>query len=225
MKLYRGVMTLTLLVLLSTMLFLLLLFDDDILRLHSALVSQRTHYVDQSLLLQVRSQQEKSSACSSVPLDMTGNVYQVVFQRENFIDDNQQYIWCERHALFKQSPTKAIYEGGLNTYIDSDKVSLFESELQPAPIPHPIDKYDHFYWFDRTQTEFQLSGSIYAVIVAEGDLHLSGKGKISGSVITGGILTVDSDVTIVYRKATVKNVVQQQSQWHRAEKSWYDFTP
>lgn len=225
MKLYRGMMTLTLLILLSAMLSIVLLFDDDILRLHSALTSQRQHYVQHSLALQAQSQAAKSSVCSTVPLEMTGTVYLASFQQEDFVDDNQHHIWCERKALFKKSPTKATFAGEFDTYLDKDKIDLFKSQLQPPPDPHPTDKNPHFYWFSDAQTEWQLTGNIYAVIVAEGDLHISGKGKISGTVITKGQLTVDPSVTISYRKATVQWAVQQQSQWHRAEKSWYDFTP
>lgn len=223
MRWYRGIMTLTLLILLSSMLFIVLLFDDDILRLHSALTSQRQHYIKQSLTLQELSQQGKPSVCTTVPLEISGNIYAVPFQQDGFEDDNRQYIWCERKALFKKSPTKASFVGEFDTYINRDNLNLFSNQLQPPPIPHPVDKNSHFYWFDKNQTEWQITGNIYAVVVAEGDLSISGKGKISGTVITQGQLTVEPGVTIAYRKATVQWAVQQQSQWHRAEKSWYDF--
>lgn len=64
---------------------------------------------------------------------------------------------------------------------------------------------------------------VNAVIVAEGDLHIRGKGKISGSVITKGKLTLDEDIKVTYSKSTVAHIVQQYSRWRLAENSWYDF--
>lgn len=61
-----------------------------------------------------------------------------------------------------------------------------------------------------------------APYLAEGDLKLTGKGRISGAVITSGNLTLDG-VTLAYGKKTVVALVQQYSQWQLAEKSWSDF--
>lgn len=43
---------------------------------------------------------------------------------------------------------------------------------------------DSLYWFNENQNEWEIKGNINAVIIAEGDLTITGKGKISGTVIT-----------------------------------------
>ena len=70
-----------------------------------------------------------------------------------------------------------------------------------------------------------IDKNVNAVIVAEGDLHSRGQGKISGSVITKGRLTLDENIKVTYSKSVATQIVQQYSRWRLAEKSWYDFTP
>ncbi|PVX32384.1 uncharacterized protein DUF2572 [Pasteurella langaaensis DSM 22999] len=225
MKLYRGVMTLTLLMLLSSTLLIFMLFDDDMLRLHSALTAHRQHYVEQSSALQEISQQAKRNACAAVPLEISENVYRVEFQLENFPDDNQHYLWCERKALFKKAPKKGNLAQEFHNYINNSHISLFRSQLNAPNFAKSADKNAEFYWFDSSQTEWNINGNITAVIVAEGNLQIKGKGKIMGTVITAGQLLPEQDIAIVYNKNVVNQVVQQYSQWQRAEKSWYDFNP
>ena len=43
------------------------------------------------------------------------------------------------------------------------------------------------YWFSDSQAEVEINGTVSAVLIAEGDLKLTGKGRISGAVITSGI--------------------------------------
>ncbi len=50
-KAQRGMMTITLLVLLSGVLLLAMLFNDDLLRLYSSIASQRHLYAEQHLTL------------------------------------------------------------------------------------------------------------------------------------------------------------------------------
>lgn len=225
MKFYRGMMTLTLLILLSSALLVFMLFDDDMLRLYTALVAQRQHYVEQSSALQQMSQRAKKNACTEVPLDITDNVYKVEFQLENFPDDNQHYFWCERQRLFKKEPKRATLEQEFHRYINKEHISLFKSLLNATQFSQSADKNIALYWFDSSQTEWHINGQVTAVIVAEGDLHIKGNGKITGAVITAGILSHDEQVKIAYNKNIVNQVVQQYSQWQRAEKSWYDFVP
>lgn len=221
---YRGVMTLALLILLSSILLIFMMFDDAELRLHSTLASQRQIYVSHNMNLQQLSQRQKITACAEVPLNSTATVAQISFERPQFADSNRHYIWCQRQALFKQSPKKGINEGKFSEMINEESVSLFRGKFES---PHNLaqDKSDYLYWLDKNQTDWIIEGDIYGVIIAEGDLHLSGKGRIRGAVISGGTISTDETVSIAYRKATVTNLVQLYSQWQRAEKTWHDFIP
>ena len=46
---------------------------------------------------------------------------------------------------------------------------------------------------------------VSGILLAEGDLSLTGKGRISGAVITGGSLKLEGVVTVAYGKAVVTN--------------------
>ena len=78
---YKGVMTLTLLLLFSAALVLLMLFDDEQLRLYQGINAQRQLFVQQSLALQNISQQQKESLCTQLHLDNDLNTQQIVFER------------------------------------------------------------------------------------------------------------------------------------------------
>lgn len=67
----RGIMTLTLLILLSGFLLIAMLFNDDLLRLYSSITAQRHRYVEQQLTLQQLSVNEKKRAVNSFPRKKT----------------------------------------------------------------------------------------------------------------------------------------------------------
>ena len=62
----RGIMTLTLLILLSGFLLVAMLFNDDLLRLYSAIAAQRHRYMEQQLTLQQLSMNEKKTRCEQL---------------------------------------------------------------------------------------------------------------------------------------------------------------
>ena len=191
----RGITTLTLLILLSGLLSVIMLFNDGILRLNSALVSQRAIYVEHSFKLQKLSQAQKDQLCSTIPLQSTENSRFVEFDLKQFDDSLKHYIWCKRQALFKQASRTAVNEATFTEFINELHLPLFQSVLSLPPTVLPKDRRDYFYWFDRNQTE----------------------------VITGGKLSKGADVQLAYRRATVAAVAQTYSRWVYAEKSWNDF--
>ncbi|TCP89766.1 uncharacterized protein DUF2572 [Cricetibacter osteomyelitidis] len=218
-----GIMTLTLLIMLSSLLCLLLLFDDDNLRLHNTIVSQRQRYVADSQSLQQQSRDNPQYTCQQIPLQQTGNVYLVTLNSGRDESGLQQFFYCERRALFKRSPTKKTYEKQFDVYIDREKIAQF--------TPHFVTPQDgkqsiatQLYWFKEAEAKWEINSNVNGVIVAEGNLTVTGKGKISGTVILGGTLTLEN-VTLSYSKAKVTTIIQQFSEWQLAEKSWYDFKP
>lgn len=219
----RGITTLTLLILLASLLTVLMMFNDDILRSHSALVSQRAVYVEQNFQLQQLSQTQKNSICDGLSLQSDEQVRLIQFDNNRQADGLRHFIGCQRQALFKHSPKIGLNEGLFEHFIAVEYLPLFQSRLSLPPSVLPKDRGDYFYWFDASQREWELTGNIYAVVVAEGDLTISGKGRISGAVITKGRLQKADDVQIAYRRTTVANVVRNYSRWLRAENSWNDF--
>ena len=64
----KGIVTLTALILLSGLLALILLFDEQIFAFFRAQMSQRKYYVEQGLALQKISQQQQKHICQNLPL-------------------------------------------------------------------------------------------------------------------------------------------------------------
>ena len=70
----KGMVTLTALILLSGLLALILLFDEQIFAFFRAQMSQRKYYVEQGLALQKISQQQQKHICQNLPLNGAKNV-------------------------------------------------------------------------------------------------------------------------------------------------------
>ena len=83
-------------------------------------------------------------------------------------------------------------------------------------------KTPQVYWI--TQSQLEIKGNVSGILLAEGNLTLTGKGRISGAVITGGSLNFEGDVTVAYGKAVVTKLVQEYSQWRLVDKSWSDLS-
>ena len=227
MNVKKGMVTLTILIFLSGLLAVILLFDDSTLSFFRAQQMQRKGYVEHTLALQKITTEQKQTACLNLPLDNSDNARQVTMR----LDENEkgvatdaiQYsLWCQRMAIFKKAPTKGDNQGMLNNFIRMENLAEFRPHFVSPPNPLTSVKTPQLYWFDKTQTEWQVNGTVTAILIAEGDLKLTGKGRISGAVITGGKLTLDG-VTIAYGKRVVEPLVQQYSKWQLAEKSWHDF--
>ena len=105
----KGIVTLTALILLSGLLALILLFDEQIFAFFRAQMSQRKYYVEQSL-----------------PLNGTEKVKQVFFESSGAEDKVASSVWCKRAELFKKSPTKGINETMLRDFISSEKQADFQ---------------------------------------------------------------------------------------------------
>ncbi|WP_243385084.1 DUF2572 family protein [Caviibacterium pharyngocola] len=222
---YRGMITLTLLLLLSSFVLLSLLFFDDVLRLHLGITAQRKSYLAHNLPLQRISYEQKKTICQTLGLDNDNKSERMIFENGEENDRTSDFLWCKRIFLLKSTPKKALYEGEFDLYIDERALPALRAKLEFPASNAATDRNDHFYWFDAEQSEWEINGNINAVVVAQGDLTLSGKGKISGAVITKGVLKKADAVQLVYRKATVSEMWRAFSYWQLAEKSWYDFNP
>ncbi len=86
MNIQKGVVTLTLLMLLSSVLLILLFFDGDLISLHSSIVSQRKIYLEQSLILQRQSISQKEKLCENQPLNNNLKSLKIEFESRRKID-------------------------------------------------------------------------------------------------------------------------------------------
>ncbi|WP_439242291.1 DUF2572 family protein [Lonepinella sp. BR2474] len=223
-KKHRGFVTMSLLILLSSLLLVALWFDDEYFRLHSSMAMQRHRYVQQHSRLQQQFQQQQGHLCDTLALSVAGNMASVAVTSENS-EEHQQFIWCQRQALFKKSPTKNLNEGQFEKFVDPSAFTLFQANAIQNLKAFPSDKSNALFWFDQANTEWELSSNINGVVIATGALHIVGKGKITGAVITQGAFSKADSVTLTYKKAVVTDIVQGFSQWQQVEKTWYDFIP
>lgn len=218
----KGVVTLTILILLSGLLAVMLLFDERNLSFFRSQQMQRKHYVERTLILQKMTLAKKQNACENLPLDNADNVRQIAVTLEGAEDAIQYSFWCRRVAIFKKSPTKGENQGALSTLIRLENLAEFQPHFVTPPNPLVENAIPQIYWFDEHQKDWAVKGKVQGILIAEGDLTLHGNGRISGAVITGGTLTLDG-VTVAYGKKVIEPLVQQYSKWQFAEKSWRDF--
>ena len=222
MTIQKGIITLTILVFISGLLTVILLLDDSHLSFFRAQQNQRKHYVERTLQLQNMTEEKKQTACLDLPLNNNESVKQISITLEGTSDAIQYFLWCERISLFKKSPTRGDNQGALKDFIHIEKLTNFRPRFSSPPKMLNANKTPKLYWFSDSQAEVEINGTVSAVLIAEGDLKLTGKGRISGTVLTNGNLTLDG-VTLAYGKSVVTTLVQQYSQWQLAEKSWSDF--
>lgn len=226
-KIHRGFMTLSLLILLSSLLLILLLFDDGDLSLHSGLVTQRQRYVTENKILQQQFHQQKSTICSTLDLKLPDNVSKATFSLGTLKNQQEMnhFLWCQRQALFKLAPTKNINERQFSQFIAQEFKPLFRERFIQNTDYFPKGRDNHLFWFESNQNHWEIKGNINGIVIAEGDLTISGKGKISGAVITQGALLAENSVSITYSKARVADLFKSYSRWQPVEKTWYDFSP
>ena len=219
----KGIVTLTALILLSGLLALILLFDEQIFAFFRSQMSQRKYYVEQSLALQkISQQQQQTHICQNLPLNGAEKVKQVFFESNGAEDKVAYSVWCKRAELFKKSPTKGINENMLRDFISSEKQADFQPHFMKVDTTLTVQKTPQVYWI--TQSQLEIKGNVSGILLAEGDLTLTGKGRISGAVITGGLLKLEENVTVAYGKAVVTKLVQEYSQWRLVDKSWSDLS-
>ena len=222
MTIQKGIITLTILIFISGLLTVILLLDDSHLSFFRAQQNQRKHYVERTLQLQKMTEEKKQTACLNLSLNNNESVKQISITLDGATDAIQYFLWCERMSLFKKSPKKGDNQGALKDFIRTEKLTDFRPHFSSPPKILNANKTPKLYWFSDSQAEDEINGTVSAVLIAEGDLKLTGKGRISGTVITNGNLTLDG-VTLAYGKPVVTALVQQYSQWQLAEKSWSDF--
>ncbi|UDW84042.1 DUF2572 family protein [Pasteurella canis] len=218
MKAQSGIVTLSILLLLSGILIMFLFVNEDLSRLYLIQTQQYKYYIKQSLNLQIDSSREKYNLCKNLPLNLNKNAHKLEFVSPSLEDEYAQYVWCSRLSLFKAVPHSALNEQKFDYFIQRENIPIFSAHFSSNHL-----NISQFYWFTAKQNEWELSGNKNAVVIAEGDLHIKGKGKITGTVITAGKLTLDPTIQVSYRKTTVEYWQTQLSHWRLVEKSWHDF--
>lgn len=217
MRLHKGIMTVTVLLLLSSVLLLTMLLNTDILYFYSSLSSQKLQYVKMSLDAQQKSLKEQVNACQRLPLSSSDHLVKLPIH--STYPEFSHYIWCRHIHLFKNMPNKPNHSREFDQIIDSKMSNFFRAKINLNNQDMPY----HFYWFEKSEQVWELSKDINGVIIAAGNLSIRGKGNINGTVITAGRLELDSNIKLNYQEEAVKYWYDNLSYWQKEENSWYDF--
>lgn len=218
----KGLITLNLLIILSSLLLLTLFLTDDLLTNYSAILVQRKNYIKEDLSLQIKSYQQRKAHCENLSLDLVDDQKILAFN-QNELTQLTHFIGCKRQSLFRKLPTKKKVEN-LSEFI-ADDIEFFRAKFSVIPAILNTDKNARLYWITAEQKEIQLDGNINAVIIAESDLTIVGKGKIRGAIIINGQVHMEDKIDLSYNKDVITSLHKQYSRWLLAEKSWYDFNP
>ncbi|OOF70357.1 hypothetical protein BKG89_03845 [Rodentibacter caecimuris] len=231
MKSNKGIITLTLLVIIASLLAVIFLLNEDNLHFYSTQLMLRKQYVEQNALLQTLSRQQKTMLCNKLPIHLEENSKSIEFipsQLSNLykkLEDKLIYrFWCKKSRLFKKLPTKRIYEGQFMSFIYPQELQHFEEIFYPPSATPPLNnQFPRLYFFNKHQTHANIQGNFNGIFLAEGELELTGKGKINGTIISGGKLRISPKIAVTYNKKAIITLYQQYSRWQAAEKSWHDF--
>ncbi|MDO4626477.1 MAG: DUF2572 family protein [Pasteurellaceae bacterium] len=219
-KLNKGIITISFLLIISSTLFMLMLFNQDLLRFHQGITAQRKRYVESTLKLQDLSRERLITGC--IQNTRGENKPYLISEIALDIDSSlKQFFFC--HPLFKKAPNKAYAEGKLDTFVNIDLIKYFENSFFHQVNQLETDNTPHFYWFNHSQTDCYLDGKSQALIIAEGDLMIHGQGEVRGAVVTGGRLTLGDGVKLIYSKKVATELTGRMQRWKTADKSWHDF--
>ena len=217
----RGIVSLSVLIILAAWLTLALLFAEDnlaYLRQQSAL---RSDYMDSFWELQHKSADTKSDPCLGIGSENELTQRIEIVGNARYSDAPLHYIWCERKALFKKPITKKGHIGELKQFVTVTQLLAEPAAFVNAPLYLEPTATPQIYWFPRNKGYTRLNGEVYGIILAEQDFELSGKGTFRGSIITGGALQVNAQAAYAYHAKTVKAL--SYGAWHRLAQSWIDY--
>ena len=225
-KQLNGFASLSILILLSSILLLLLLVNDDLLHTHLATHIQRQQYAQQDLALQFKTYQQFEKLCENVPLFTHSKVEKIVIShhspqdKSNKFDEISHYLACKRIQLFKMQPKQNLKEKEFNDYIEQENLVDFKVESGPPNLWET--KEPKLYWYSMNNAQVQLNGNFDGILIAEGNLTISGTGTIKGAIITGREFNKADQVRLAYNAKIVEKLYQQYSYWQAIKGTWYD---
>ena len=218
----KGIVTLGVLLLLSSLLLILLSLDDIRLASYNFISWRYQYSFQEHFKLQQQALKKADTKCQSLSLNQSEDILPLIFKSEAKKDPLTYKIWCERKKLFKQQPTKSQYAGQLSNYINLDVLNIFKPRLLNTTKLIQRNASPQLYLVRKEQNTLTLEGEHYGIILTEGDLHLIGEGKLYGSVLTQGTLHTANKVKLIYKKNVVLTLMEKYRYWQKAENSLYD---
>lgn len=222
MKVSKGIITVSLVLMISFSLFFTILFYDEMLSSYQNIFEVRKNYIISRNNL-TRNYQESYPFLCQHPKKWEFSKPKREFYYDEIVDKNdsviKQYVLCQKISLFKISPTKNI-QYDINEFINKESYKDFEEKIFLSE-----QERVKLYWFDKKENVFELNKNINAVIIAEGDLSIVGNGKIKGAIIIDGKLELGNGIQLSYGSSAVKSIYENYKKWKMVENSWFDYYP
>lgn len=150
-----------------------------------------------------------------------------------------QFILCEKQMLFSKKPSKKIVTS-VRDYVNTTQNKHFISTKERSIANKNSKNQPHLLWLDnaslstfqskslsfepQTKTiEWRLEQDFYGVVITFYPLHIMGKGRIYGTIISEQMVQYEPSITLSYNKNVVETIMNNYAFWQLAERGWSDF--
>lgn len=172
--------------------------------------------------------------------------YRINFSEKRGVEELNFGSFCYYTPLIVNAPKKNLLIRQWTTYINEKLLSKLTITPSSQPlILNAASPFRIYYLADKENT-LNIDGTIHAIVLARGNLHIHGKGTLRGMVITAGdiiglqhnrygdwvensehcqgriTMRCIEKVRIVYDK-DVQKLLEDVGLWQWREGSWYDF--
>lgn len=247
MQLRRGIISLTLLFLLLPLALLTLWGSQTLLTRYAKMgfnhqKAQQSHW---RLEQESTDFQKLKQQCAEIKRD-DHQPFRINFSENQGVRQMQFGTFCRYLSLLGDVPKKNLLLGQWRQYVHEDLLG----ELHLIPYRTPLILTENMplsvYYLDKTENEIVVQGTVYALILARGNLHITGKGTLRGMIITQGTLyglqqnrygawiedtqrcsvkvttRCTDKIRLVYDKK-IQTLLNQLGKWVWQSGSWYDY--
>ncbi|MGV6988860.1 DUF2572 family protein [Testudinibacter sp. P80/BLE/0925] len=217
----KGMASLWALLLLSSVLWLFLLVDHDVLGLQRANLGERMRYLQQREPLLARSlSPDADSACRQAAINRAeSDTFRLTFAGADK-QTQRHFVLCRQLSLFKQLPQQAL-ASKIGDFLNAEV-----EQFTFLTLPLSAEDYQRggILWLVEN-AEWQLQQDFYGVVITEGDLSLNGDGTLFGAVIHNGKVRLERQDQIVFTPQVIEKTAAEYQQWQYRQGSWHDFNP
>ncbi|EIJ70541.1 DUF2572 family protein [Pasteurella bettyae] len=224
MNAYRsGFATLSIVIIIAALSIFTLLFVDEVLHYHRAVMAQRMSYVSEVNQLQELVQKQQNDVCKQIYKELNDeqSVFLYPIKLPKSAVEISNFFLCKRYSLFKTRPTNSKSKQ-FSKLINVENIERFRDKFNQQYF-HPITKEKiYLYWFDEKEAKLIINDQQNIMVVAKGNISLEGTGSLKGFIIAEGNVNLNS-IKIVRSKTVSEFIHQALTEWDLAPYSWSDF--
>ncbi len=251
-KLYRGTITLSFLFTIVVLVIIAFWANQNLLTNYAKMqvAHQKSQKINWRLLQQSTDFKMIQKQCQQLK-DTDNNIFQKTFSEFAGMTGNKNLekleygVFCRFHSLLNDVPKKNILQQQWH-YVNEKLLS----PLQIMPVSQPLQLTSNqqikVYYLNKPNNKIIVQGTVYALVLAKGNLDITGKGTLRGMIITQGKIyalkynnkgdwvedtqacqgNVTSHCTekirLIYDKS-VQTLIKNLGIWRWQKGSWYDF--